>query len=173
MASTFPGAIDSFTDPLSGSALNSPSHSAQHADLNDAVEKVETYVLNLPRGVVAYGKRTAGNVSFSTAADLTGMTVTFTAVSSRLYRVSWLTTGQKSISAGYTAIYCYVGATIVASVYDTVGANEYWNCSASAFISGQSGSTTVKLRGESQSNTSTLFAGGDPAYIIVEDVGLA
>jgi hypothetical protein len=42
MASTFPGAIDNFTDPLSGSALNSPSHSAQHADLNDAVEKIET-----------------------------------------------------------------------------------------------------------------------------------
>ena len=44
MASTFPGAIDSFTDPLSGSALNSPSHSAQHADLNDAVEKVEAFM---------------------------------------------------------------------------------------------------------------------------------
>ena len=44
MASTFPGAIDSFTDPLSGSPLNSPSHSAQHADLNDAAEKLETYM---------------------------------------------------------------------------------------------------------------------------------
>jgi hypothetical protein len=44
MASTFPNAIDSFTDPLSGSPLNSPSHSAQHADLNDAVEKIETYM---------------------------------------------------------------------------------------------------------------------------------
>jgi hypothetical protein len=44
MASTFPGAIDSFTDPLSGSPLNSPSHSAQHADLNDAAEKIETYM---------------------------------------------------------------------------------------------------------------------------------
>jgi len=44
MASTFPNAIDSFTDPLSGSALNSPSHSAQHADLNDAAEKIETYM---------------------------------------------------------------------------------------------------------------------------------
>jgi hypothetical protein len=44
MASTFPTAIDNFTDPLSGSALNSPSHSAQHADLNDAAEKIETYM---------------------------------------------------------------------------------------------------------------------------------
>ncbi len=44
MASTFPGALDNFTDPVSNSPLNSPSHSAQHADLNDAVEKIETYM---------------------------------------------------------------------------------------------------------------------------------
>ena len=58
MASTFPGAIDSFTDPLAGSALNSPSHSAQHADLNDAVEKLETYtglVKVIPTSVASVG----------------------------------------------------------------------------------------------------------------------
>jgi hypothetical protein len=78
MASTFPGAIDSFTDPLSGSALNSPSHSAQHADLNDAVEKVETYmglVKVIPTGatngtVGATGTVTIGNaVSSVTVSD--------------------------------------------------------------------------------------------------------
>lgn len=69
MASTFPGAIDNFTDPLSGSALNSPSHSAQHADLNDAAEKIETYmglVKVIPTGatngtVSATGTVTIGN----------------------------------------------------------------------------------------------------------------
>lgn len=44
MASGFPGSIDSFTNPLSSSALNSPSHSGQHSDLNDAVNKIETYM---------------------------------------------------------------------------------------------------------------------------------
>lgn len=44
MASTFPGAIDNFTDPLSNSSLASPSHAGQHSDLNDAVEKIETYM---------------------------------------------------------------------------------------------------------------------------------
>ena len=44
MASGFPASIDNFTDPLSNSPLNSPSHSAQHADVNDAVEKIETYM---------------------------------------------------------------------------------------------------------------------------------
>jgi hypothetical protein len=69
MASSFPGVIDNFTDPLSGSALNSPSHSAQHADLNDAAEKIETYmglVKVIPTGatngtVGATGTVTIGN----------------------------------------------------------------------------------------------------------------
>ena len=44
MPSGFPGSIDNFTDPLSNSPLNSPSHSGLHADVNDAVEKIETYM---------------------------------------------------------------------------------------------------------------------------------
>ena len=124
-----------------------------------------------PRGVMAYVKRTAGSVTFGALQDLTGMTVTFTAVTGRVYRATWLTTGQKITSAGWTAIGCSVGAVNLGFVYDTVGINEYWNCSASTVITGQSGSTTVKLRGESQSGTSTLFAAGDPAILIVEDIG--
>ena len=42
MASNYPTSLDSFTDPTSGSSLASPSHSGQHIDLNDAVEKIET-----------------------------------------------------------------------------------------------------------------------------------
>lgn len=70
MASTFPGAIDSFTDPLSGSALNSPSHSAQHADLNDAVEKVETYmglVKVIPTGATNGTVGATGTVTIGSA----------------------------------------------------------------------------------------------------------
>lgn len=69
MASTFPGAIDNFTDPLSNSSLSSPSHAGQHSDLNDAVEKIETYmglVKVIPTGatngtVAANGTVTIGN----------------------------------------------------------------------------------------------------------------
>lgn len=41
MPSNYPTSLDSFTDPTSGSSLASPSHSGQHIDLNDAVEKIE------------------------------------------------------------------------------------------------------------------------------------
>jgi hypothetical protein len=70
MASGFPGSIDNFTDPLSNSSLSSPSHAGQHADLNDAVEKIETYmglVKVIPTSVAGTGVTlsASGTVSFS------------------------------------------------------------------------------------------------------------
>lgn len=44
MASTFPTTIDNFTNPTATSLLTSPSHSGQHADINDAVEALEAKV---------------------------------------------------------------------------------------------------------------------------------
>jgi len=44
MASSFPTALDSFTDPQSGDKLNSPNHITQHQDINDAIEKIEAKV---------------------------------------------------------------------------------------------------------------------------------
>lgn len=72
MASTFPGAIDNFTDPLSNSSLSSPSHAGQHSDLNDAVEKIETYmglVKVIPTSVSGTGVTlgATGTVSFTGA----------------------------------------------------------------------------------------------------------
>lgn len=91
MASSFPGAIDSFTDPLSGSALNSPSHSAQHADLNDAAEKLETYmglVKVIPTSVSSTGGTSAtlgatGTVTVGSA----NTSVTINGCFSSLYNV--------------------------------------------------------------------------------------
>ena len=44
MATNFPASLDSLTNPTSSDSLNSPSHSAQHSDLNDAVEALEAKV---------------------------------------------------------------------------------------------------------------------------------
>lgn len=65
MASSFPTSIDNFTDPLATSPLNSPSHSLQHSNLNDAVEKIETYM-----GLVFVKSQTIGSaVSSVTVSD--------------------------------------------------------------------------------------------------------
>lgn len=104
MASSFPGAIDSFTDPLSNSPLNSPSHSVQHADLNDAAEKIETFALNLPRGIVAFAENTtaSGSITVETVAVTSS---SFTAVANRYYRISY-----------YEPIVQYISGTITANV---------------------------------------------------------
>jgi len=67
MASGFPGSIDNFTDPLSNSSLSSPSHAGQHADLNDAVEKIETY-MGLVK-VIPTSVSSAGGTSATLAAN--------------------------------------------------------------------------------------------------------
>lgn len=42
MATLYPNDIDSFTNPTANDTLASPDHASQHADLNDAVEAIET-----------------------------------------------------------------------------------------------------------------------------------
>jgi len=42
MATNFPTSLDSFTNPSSSSTLDSPSHAAQHANINDAMVAVQT-----------------------------------------------------------------------------------------------------------------------------------
>lgn len=90
MPSTFPGAIDSFTDPLANSSLASPSHSTLHSDINDAVEKVEQYmglVKVIPTSVSSAGgtgatlNSTTGTVTVGTS----NTSVTLNGVFSSLY----------------------------------------------------------------------------------------
>ena len=45
MATNFPTSVDALTNPVSNDSLNSPSHSAQHANANDAIEAIEGYLL--------------------------------------------------------------------------------------------------------------------------------
>jgi hypothetical protein len=44
MATNFPASLDTLTNPTSSDSLNSPSHSAQHANVNDAVEALQAKV---------------------------------------------------------------------------------------------------------------------------------
>jgi hypothetical protein len=42
MAINYPTSLDTFTNPSASSLLTSPSHAQQHADINDAMEAVQT-----------------------------------------------------------------------------------------------------------------------------------
>jgi len=43
MATNWPNSVQTFTNPTSGSSLNSPSHADQHATVNDTVEALQQY----------------------------------------------------------------------------------------------------------------------------------
>ena len=176
MASTFPGAIDSFTDPLSGSALNSPSHSALHSDVNDAVEKIETYALDLPRGVVGFAENTAlAQTGVTTIADITGLTVTFTGVSGRRYRVDGYLLLQSTVSADTVNLIIRnsAGTSLQQAIYPLPSNASAYMCAAS-LITTATGSTTFKLSFQRQAGTGTMTANGGgtfPAQIVVTDIG--
>lgn len=59
MASNYPTSLDNFTNPTSNDSLNSPSHSLQHANINDAVEAIEA---KLGIGASPAGSATSGYV---------------------------------------------------------------------------------------------------------------
>jgi hypothetical protein len=57
MASNFPTNLDNFSNPTTGSKLDSPSHAGQHGDANDAIEALET---KIGIGASTAGSATAG-----------------------------------------------------------------------------------------------------------------
>lgn len=100
MASSFPGSLDNFTDPLSNSPLNSPSHSAQHADLNDAVEKVETYmglVKVIPTGATNGTVGATGTVTIGSAVSSVTVNGAFSSLYDN-YRIIMNSTGSVNTS---------------------------------------------------------------------------
>ena len=65
MAINFPTSLDNFTNPSSGNTLDSPSHSLQHSDINDAVEAMQRKV---GVGTAVAGSASAGQVLTISAA---------------------------------------------------------------------------------------------------------
>jgi hypothetical protein len=65
MATNFPAGLDSFANPITSNTLDSPSHSTQHSDVNDAVRQVE---IKLGIGASAAGSATTGQVLTATGA---------------------------------------------------------------------------------------------------------
>ena len=131
----------------------------------------------LPWGVMAQIVRVSGDITIGTSGtDITGMSVTFTAVAGRLYRASWGASARKETAAGYTQISFTDSANALYgySIGYTVSGN-YVNLSGVSVIAGlTAGSKTFKLRGVSENNTTTFFANSNaPLQLIIEDMGAA
>jgi hypothetical protein len=129
---------------------------------------------NWPRGVMGYVDRTAGNITVTTTiADLTGMTVTFTAEANRLYQATWQCTGTKDTTAGITAVYLTdsantkIGST---NVYQIAGG--FASLNGAITFSTTAGSKTYKLRADTNINTFTAYAVATlPLQFTITDLG--
>lgn len=136
---------------------------------------------NLPWGVMAYAEVVADQAGISTLADLTGLSVTFTAAANRRLRIS-----------GEGLVTCSAEELMVGYIRDGAGTQlgrwcQQWQRAGSAGTgqkaagsvveSPSAGSVTYKLsleRNTGAAGTVTLQAGAThPAFILVEDLGPA
>lgn len=81
MATNFPTSVDVLTNPVSNDSLNSPSHSAQHTNANDAIEAIEAAIISpatYPNQLVNATTATVRPLPFAMAAGTVTMTTAAT-----------------------------------------------------------------------------------------------
>lgn len=130
----------------------------------------------LPWGVIGYASATANQTVTTTEANLTSLTLTWTADSTRIYRTTvYVGYAEQATSAGYGELKITDGSNVqkmTAVAYQLAGYGDIFV--ASVIESGLSGSTTRKARGVTSAGTLTFVGGSTrPMQIIVEDLGQA
>jgi hypothetical protein len=131
---------------------------------------------NLPFGSAGYATNTSLSQTVTTLTDITSLSVTFTAVANRIYKVEgwvYLATTEGTNVAG---TYIRNGATTLqVSAYNLQIANVAYStyvCYVGTFTAG---STTLKLSAQRQAGSGTVTASAaatNPAQFLVTDIGL-
>jgi hypothetical protein len=153
MATSFPSNIDTFTNPTTSNTLDSPSHSGQHSDLNDAVEAVETKlgVGASPAGSATAGQvlmaQTAGTTTWSNITTITNALITGGTVTDFVAVSPILTSPEETINIIATASSGTVSADLKTSGVTFATANA-------------SGNWVINLRGNGTVTASSLIAVG-------------
>lgn len=128
---------------------------------------------NFPRGVMAYVINTTTNPTVTTTlADVTGMTVTWTAVANRLYRVTFEGMIGNNSNSQNQYIFANSANTQLDQTFQENLANQFQVVNYQYLFLGSAGSTTVKLRAVAQAGTLTFYGTGTRSMsIVVEDLG--
>jgi hypothetical protein len=140
MATNFPASLDTLTNPTSSDSLNSPSHSAQHANVNDAVEALQVKV-----GIDSSADTSSHDYLIG---DLLSRIATLEAAGSPIVKVAAFTSsGTWTVPAGVT----YAIAHMVGGGGGTGGSSGVGGTSSVAFPSG-----TVSATGGGRYNRSVV-----------------
>ena len=132
---------------------------------------------NFPFGVAGKAQKTSATSITTSDADVSGMSVTWTADSTRLYRIS-VSCIARTTSAGnvYVTLSITDSANAAKQLIRNGATTTDLRFELTGFVyeSGLSGSITRKLRVISVSGTAEIEAGSTfPFQMIVEDIGLA
>lgn len=128
----------------------------------------------IPRGSMGYASKVSSQTGVTTAgADVTSLSVTFTAVAGRSYRVSAMQRVTQQTSAGIVTMRLHDGAgTQLAAWQQTLQAAEVATSIILACFSPGAGSTTYKLNLITSAGTVDANASSTaPGFILVEDIG--
>jgi hypothetical protein len=130
----------------------------------------------LPWGIMGYAQATANQSGITTATDVTGLSVTFTAISSRYYKTTIYTfSALQNTAAGFPEFIIADGSNVqkqAGVIY--LPASTQAPLSVSVVETGLSGSVTRKARAATTAGTLLMAAGAaSPMFIVVEDIGQA
>lgn len=134
MAINFPTSLDAFTNPTSGNTLDSPSHSTQHSDANDAIEALEA---KLGVGASPAASATANQVLNISSAGTSAWTSTL----NNLVFVS----PEENFTVSATA----ASGTVALDMKTT---------SATYYTSNASGNWAINLRGDASTTLDSLLS---------------
>ena len=197
MAASYPASLP-VKDPA-GANLSTNPHSALHDGMYDEIVAIATELGTNPKGTaasvkarfdamtlgkIAYAQITAGSTTFvGTEITITGLEVTWTAVTGRLYKISIGTDVTSTVAddeigvkiCDSSNVQKHRGTTVV-GLATVSGVDKNMTLNMSYVESGLSGSVTRRVRALRSAGTGTcqITAAADrPAFILVEDIGLA
>jgi hypothetical protein len=131
----------------------------------------------LPWGITAFSQKTADQTGISTTADVTNLSVTWTAVSTRYYRITvYMASIRQRTSSGIALVLITDGSNNVKTQANLSLTTDQFAPAAVADIeTGLSGSTTRKVRMSTTAGTVDVSAASSAQgwYIVVEDLGQA
>lgn len=164
-----------YTAPTAVSAGDALTATLYNTYVKDNIIDHESRILALPRGVVA---STTLATTFATASvtpvDVTGLSVTFTAVAGRQYKISAFCNMGSNVSA-VCEFYIVTGATTLAEAY-LLPAAGIGGVSSYVLHTPGAGSVTYKIQANTASGTLTMYGTNTRASIaarmIVEDIGV-
>lgn len=164
----------SFDGPAMIAALEARLRAVERS-MSLGTSAVSPPLADRPLGLVAAPvKVTSNQTGISALADLSGLSVTWTAAADRYYRLSGYGIVDSNGGAGQIVMQIATSANAAVETWyhNITAADHRATCRPAVTLSGLSGSVTYKLRLSISANTVDLLASAAaPAWIEVEDVG--